>query len=346
LEYVRDSLPGIRRRPAGRGFYYVDAAGAKIRSKSALERIRRLAIPPAWTNVWICPLANGHLQAVGMDAKKRKQYRYHPAYRAIRDQTKFNRLPKFARTLPAIRRTVAAHLAGAGLSREKVLALLVRLLEATGIRVGNKASANENHSFGLTTLRNRHVKVEGCCTLRLHFVGKSGVRQELEVNDARVARIVRLCHELPGQHLFQYEDETGVLQSIGSADVNEYLRTISGNEGIAKDFRTWSGTVHCALALQRAGRFKAPREAKKNIQRAILETAEKLGNRPATCSAYYIHPAVVESYLDGSLLRVMAQARRPRMSAGLQPVELAVLRIIEDKAKRQPGAPVRLPSAV
>jgi len=332
LRYVRDNVPGIMRRRNGRGFCYENSAGRKIRDTKILERISSLAIPPAWTKVWICPSPDGHLQAVGFDAKGRKQYRYHPRYRRIRNQTKFSRLSDFGQILPVIRYRTKAHLALAGLPKEKVLASVVRLLETTGIRVGNKASATENHTFGLTTLRNNHVKTEGV-TLRFRFVGKSGVKQALEVSDPSVARIVRQCHELPGHHLFKYRDESGELHSIDSGNLNAYLNEICGSEVTSKDFRTWVGTVHCAVALQHIGGFRTPAQAKKNVALAIREAAEKLGNRPATCSAYYVHPAVLDAYLDGSLLSLMERARTLPAKAKLFPEEAAVLKIIESHAK-------------
>jgi DNA topoisomerase I len=335
LRYVSDCAAGITRHRAGRGFYYLDSSGNRVTDKEVLVRIRSLVIPPAWERVWICPSPTGHLQAVGYDARGRKQYRYHQQYRQVRDQTKFERLPAFAAALPAIRARVDAHLALPGLPRDKVLATVVRLLETTMMRVGNREYAEENHSFGLTTLRNRHVEVSGS-TLRLRFVGKSGVAHDLEVNDHRVARIVKQCHDLPGHHLFQYVDKTGELRSVNSDDVNAYLKEISGNELTSKDFRTWAGTVECALALQDIGGFSTQKEAKSNVTAAIRAVAQKLGNRPATCRAYYVHPAIPEAYLDGSLPRIMEKTDAAAAETQpLKPHEIAVLRVLAMQSKNR-----------
>jgi DNA topoisomerase-1 len=333
LHYVCDVTPGYKRRRAGRGFCFLDTHGRTLRDAGQLKRIRSLAIPPAWKNVWICPSANGHLQALGYDARGRRQYRYHPKYREIRDQTKFDRIPDFARCLPAIRNHVAEDLARTGLPREKVLATVVRLLETTFIRVGNSEYARENESFGLTTLRNRHVSIEGS-TIRFRFRGKSGLNHEVEVRDRRLARIIRTCHDLPGYDLFEYLDDDGVVRTIGSGDVNSYLMAITGQKFTAKDFRTWAGTVQTALQLAMIGPFGSVTEGKRNIVAAIKATAQRLGNRPATCRNYYVHPAVVESYLDGTLLHIVrppSSGEAPD-SLGLHPEmhpeEACVLRLL------------------
>ncbi len=306
LRYGGHQSPGLTRVRRGGGFVYFDGS-KQIRDRATLERIRSLVIPPAWTKVWISKDPGGHLQAVGYDARGRKQYRYHPAYRAVRSQTKFERMPEVVAGIAETRRRISEHLFLPGMPREKILATLIRILDATGIRVGNEASASENHSFGLTTLRNQHVAVEGA-TLRFHFTGKSGVKQELEVTDRRVARIVRQCHDLPGQKLFEYVDGNGEPHGVSSSDVNDYLREASGQSLTAKDFRTWTGTVECAVALRNIGEFETETDAKRNIVAAVKMAAEQLGNRAATCRTYYVHPAVTEGYLTGELLPAMKRA--------------------------------------
>jgi DNA topoisomerase-1 len=298
LRYVTDRMPGIRRRKAGKGFSYVGPDGQRLRDKATLQRIRSLAIPPAYTDVWICPLANGHLQAVGRDARGRKQYRYHPKWRETRDETKFGRMLAFSDALPAIRRRVESDLARPGLPREKVLATVVRLLEITGIRVGNDEYARANRSFGLTTLLNDHVEVSGS-TVRFKFRGKSGKIHTTSLNDRRLARIVQRCQALPGEDLFEYVDEDGVEQTIGSGDVNDYLREITGQDFTAKDFRTWAGTTLALAALEEIGPAPSEREAKSAIVAAIDRVADQLNNTRAVCRKYYVHPLVFERYLAG-----------------------------------------------
>lgn len=308
LRYVCDDTPGIERKRAGKGFSYIGVDGKPIRDRQELNRFKGLVIPPAWTKVWICPLPNGHLQATGRDEKGRKQYRYHPNWQKIRSQTKFNRMIAFGSTLPLIRQKTEEHLSLRKLSREKVLATVVRLLETTCIRVGNVEYAKENNSFGLTTMRNRHVDISGSL-VRFQFRGKSGVEHSLELNDRRIARIVKQCRDLPGYELFQYFDENGSRQTISSEDVNAYLQEITGEEFTAKDFRTWAGTVVAAQALTELGAFTSQTIAKKNITQAIKQAASQLGNRPATCRKYYVHPAIIDAYLDGSLLPTMEQQK-------------------------------------
>lgn len=328
LEYVRDHMPGLARMRRGKGFVYLDCQGNPLRNKEELRRIQSLVIPPAWKKVWICPAASGHLQAVGFDAKGRKQYRYHPAYRTFRNLTKFDRIPDVAAALKIIRSRLDDHLALPGMPREKVLATIVRLLDATGIRIGNEESVTENSTFGLTTLRNRHVDVKGA-TLRFHFTGKSGIRHELEISDRRVANIVRQCQDLPGQQLFEYVDESGAPRGVSSTDVNAYLRELSGQCLTAKDFRTWAGTVECAVSLRDIGEFSSETEGKKNIVTAIRTAAKRLGNRPATCRAYYVHPIIPDSYLKGDLLAAMKRAGSNGAAADLLSAdERAVLNLI------------------
>jgi DNA topoisomerase I len=316
LRYVTEETPGIRRRRAGRGFTYIDVDGKRVRDDDTLRRIRTLAIPPAWTDVWICPLPNGHLQAVGRDARTRKQYRYHARWRAVRDETKYTRMLAFARALPRIRARTARDLARPGLPREKVLGTVVRLLESTLIRVGNEEYVRANGSFGLTTLRGRHVDISGT-EVRFSFRGKGGKDHTVGVRDRRVARIIRHLQDLPGQELFQYVDEGGARRTIDSADVNAYLHEIAGEDFTAKDFRTWAGTVLAALALAEAREFATEREAKRNIVRAIERVAARLGNTPAICRRCYVHPEVLQAYLDGVTIRVLKARTERAMGEGL-----------------------------
>ncbi len=313
LHYVADEIPGFKREPATKGFRYRDTAGKVIKSREVLARIKSLAIPPAWTEVWISPDPNGHLQATGRDDRGRKQHRYHPRWREVRDETKYIRMVAFAKLLPRIRRRIARDLKLPGLSRNKVLATVVRLLEVSLIRVGNEEYARENDSFGLTTMRNKHVDVNGS-TLKFHFRGKSGKWHEVGVRDRRLAKIVKSCQDLPGQEIFQYIDEQQKRQDVKSGDVNDYLREICGEDFTAKDFRTWAGTVLGAMALRAFEQFESQTQAKKNIVRAIELVAERLGNTPAVCRKCYIHPEVINSYLDGSLSRSIKACARVRFN--------------------------------
>jgi len=296
LQYVSDERPGYRRRAKGKDFEYLDSEGKTIRDERRLLRIKRLAVPPAWSEVWICPLANGHIQATGRDARGRKQYRYHERWREVRDENKFDRLAQFAKALSNIRRRVAQDLKSQGLPQQKVLATIVRLLQRTFIRVGNEEYARDNKSFGLTTLKNRHVKVKGAQVL-FRFRGKSGRQHEVDVTDRKVAKVIAKCQDLPGQDLFQYVDEDGEVRNVTSQDVNEYLRQIAGEEFTAKDFRTWGGTVLAAIALSKQEEFQTKKEAKSNIKTAICAVAELLGNTPAICRKCYVHPVIVEAYM-------------------------------------------------
>jgi DNA topoisomerase-1 len=325
LRYGGHECAGITRQKRGKVFAYLDD-GKPVRDRETLARIRSLVLPPAWTKVWICRDPLGHLQAIGYDARGRRQYRYHPAYRQIRNLTKFERMPDVVAAIAGARGTVRDHLALPGMPREKVLAALIHLLDVTGMRVGNEESAAENHTYGLTTLRNQHVDVEGA-TLRFHFTGKSGVKHEMKITDRRLARIVRQCHDLPGQQLFQYVDETGNPRSVSSSDVNEYLRNATGEALTARDFRTWAGTVECAVALRDIGESSSETEAKKNVVSAIRTAAAKLGNRVATCRAYYVHPAVPDAYMEGTLLQTMAKAEKAA-AEGLNAHECAVLAVV------------------
>jgi len=343
LRYVSDEQPGIRRRKAGKGFTYLKPGGSKVDDEATLKRIKTLAVPPAWTDVWICPHANGHIQATGRDAKGRKQYRYHARFREVRDGTKYEHMMAFAQALPAIRAKLKEHMALRGLPREKVLATVVHLLESTLIRVGNDDYVKQNKSYGLTTLRNKHVKVDGS-ELRFEFKGKSGKTWNLQVKDRRIAKIVRACQELPGQDLFQYIDEDRVQRDVTSADVNAYLKEITGTEVTAKDFRTWAGTVLAALALKEFETFDTQAKAKKNVRAAIERVASKLGNTPTICRKCYIHPEIMSSYVEGSLLLEVKKEVESELRedlAGLKPEEAAVLSLLEARLNRDVDAALK-----
>ncbi len=337
LRYATDDKPGIQRKRAGTGFRYLDPEGRPIRDREALARIKSLVIPPAWEDVWICPMPLGHIQATGRDEKGRKQYRYHPRWRKVRDGTKYSRMMAFGRALPKIREQADRDMALPGLPSRKVLAAVVRLLEGSLIRVGNDEYAKSNHSFGLTTMRDKHVALEGA-TIQFAFRGKSGVHHEIDIHDRRLARIIVRCQELPGQELFQYLDENGNAQDVASADVNEYLREITGSEFTAKDFRTWAGTILAALALQEFETFDSQAQAKKNVVRAIERVAERLGNTPTVCRKCYVHPAVLDAYLDGSMiesLRKRADQEMKKSLGDLKPEEAAVLALLQNRLTRE-----------
>jgi DNA topoisomerase I len=300
LRYYTDARPGIRRKRAGKHFSYIDLNERPIHDITQLKRFHLLAIPPAWTDVWICPSPHGHIQATGRDAKGRKQYRYHPRWREVRDETKYHRMIAFGEALPIIRERIARDLALHTLGRDRVLATVVRLLDKTAIRVGSEEYARSNRSFGLTTLRARHVDVEGA-TLHFHFRGKSGKEHAVDIKDPRVARAMKRLQDLPGYEVFQYLDEQGRRHSIDSGDVNDYLRHISGENFTAKDFRTWHGTVVAACTLYDIGSFDSETQAKRNVTQAVEAVANHLGNTPAIARKSYVHPAVTEAYLNGSL---------------------------------------------
>jgi DNA topoisomerase-1 len=314
----------------GRGFRYLDPDGRRVEDPETLARIRALAIPPGWTDVWICPRADGHIQAVGRDDRRRKQYRYHARWNAAQDEAKYGRMIAFGEALPGLREAIDRDMALPGLPRRKVLATVVRLLETSLIRVGNDEYARQNDSFGLTTFRNRHVAVEGR-TIRFSFRGKSGIRHEVEVNDRRLSRIVARCQDLPGQELFQYIDEDGEIRDVGSADVNDYLREITGGAFTAKDFRTWAGTVLAALALREFEAFDSKAQARKNVMTAIRSVARKLGNTPSVCRKCYVHPHVIDAYLEGTMLdSVRRRAEEAMQHVGqLSPEEAAVLALLQ-----------------
>ena len=326
LRYVSNTDPGIRRRRMGEGFRYVRADGRAVADKATLARIRSLAIPPAWTGVWICAADDGHLQATGHDARGRKQYRYHPRWREVRDETKYGRMIAFGSVLPRIRRRVSRDLARPGLPREKVIATVVRLLEKTFIRVGNEEYARENESFGLTTLRERQVKVNGS-QLRFRFRGKSGVQHEVELADPRIAAIVRRMQDLPGEELFQYLDDDGEVRAIGSSDVNAYLKELAGDDFTSKDFRTWAGTLLCARLLCRLEAPATETAGRREVARAVEAVSGELRNTRAVCRKCYIHPAVIESYMAGRLAR-SAEGRLD---------ERAVIALLRNEQRREKG---------
>jgi DNA topoisomerase I len=332
LRYVTDDSPGITRKRKRKGFRYFDTQGRVLRQLEHLRRIKSLAIPPAWEGVWISPWADSHLQATGRDARGRKQHRYHPHWRRVRDQTKFDRMTAFGRVLPGLRRRLNRDLARPSLPRDKVLATVVKLLERTLIRIGNEEYARHNRSFGLTTMRSKHVKVRGA-KIRFEFRGKSGKAFSLDLNDRRLATIVNRCQDLPGQELFQYVDEEGQHRTINSSDVNDYLREVTREEFTAKDFRTWAGTVLAARALREIKQFDSKAHAKRNIVTAIETVAKKLGNTRSVCRNCYIHPAVIDSYLDGSLLNQKADRETAASLNALSPDELAVMAILEQQSK-------------
>jgi DNA topoisomerase-1 len=334
LDYVTDALPGIRRKRSGRGYSYYDADGSLIRDRVVRRRLGALAIPPAWTEVWICPNPQGHLQVTARDSKGRKQYRYHPRFRQQRDESKFGRMLAFSEALPVIRERVERDLRRRGLKREKVLATVVWLLERTLFRVGHVAYARSNRSFGLTTLRRRHVRVSGA-KLRFEFRGKSGITRTAEITDRRIARIVQRCQELPGQELFKYLDDEERRQTVDSGDINEYLRQVSGRDITAKDFRTWAGTILAATMLSEIGAAGSQREANGNVVRAVDQVSRHLGNTRAVCRKYYVHPAVLDAYMRGVVMDPLppppdeSNERRRQPTAALRREEAAVLQFLQ-----------------
>jgi DNA topoisomerase I len=337
LRYVSDARPGIMRLgDKDSGFRYIDPDGELVADPATLARIRKLALPPAYTDVWICPLANGHLQATGRDARGRKQYRYHERWRSVRDETKYDRMLAFGDALPGLRERVESDLARRDMSRERVLATVVRLLETTRIRIGNEEYAATNHHYGLTTLRNRHVRVEGD-RIRFSFVGKSGVTHRLELTSRKLARIVQKCRDLPGQELFEYIDgETGQIHAVHSHDVNDYLHAITGEPFTAKDFRTWAGTVLCAMELAALEDASSATAAKRNIAAAIKAVSTHLGNTPAVCRKCYVHPAILDGYTAGQLREALGA---PRASGPLPPEEQAVLSFLRERSATAPLSP-------
>jgi DNA topoisomerase I len=327
LHYISEDRPGYTRRANKGDFIYLDTEGKKIRDEQRLLRIKRLAIPPAWTDVWICPSPTGHIQATGRDARRRKQYRYHERWREIRDENKFARLADFATALPKIRKRVDHDIKLAGLPREKVLATVVRLLERTLIRVGNDEYARANKSFGLTTIKDRHVTLRGE-HLRFRFRGKSGRQHEIDVRDRQVAKIISRLQDLPGQELFQYIDDDGEVRDVRSQDVNDYLREVTNENFTAKDFRTWAGTLLSALALNAQGGFETKKQGKVNVKTAISAVAQILGNTRAICRKCYVHPAIIEAYLSGKQIAGLGERIKTPDKNNLYAIERAILKFL------------------
>jgi len=334
LKYVTDGFAGISRRRAGSGWLYFAPNGARIRDADKRRRLNALAIPPAWTDVWICPDPDGHIQATARDARGRKQYRYHASYREARDRSKFRHMLEFSEILPALRERIERDLRGDTLDRNQLLATVIRLLDRTLIRVGNDEYARENKSYGLTTLRRRHVRVSGS-SLAFTFRGKSGIEHNVSLTDRRLARIIQRCQELPGQEIFQYLDDAGKRQSVSSDDVNERLREITGRDVTAKDFRTWGGTMHAAVALAGMGPAASRREADRNVVGALDIVCERLGNTRAVCRKYYVHPALINAYLMGRTVQLPSAVQRHHVRrhkvAALRRDEVAVLQFLQDE---------------
>jgi DNA topoisomerase-1 len=347
LSYVSTHEPGLTRRRAGKGFVYRTPDGRRVTDAETISRIRTLAIPPAWRNVWICAGSGGHIQAVGFDARGRKQYRYHPDYRRMREGAKFDHLATFAEALPALRERVAVDMSTRGMGRDKVLATVVHLLETTMIRVGNRAYERENHSYGLTTLQTDHVQVDGA-GLRFHFTGKSGKVWRLAVRDRRVANIVRACQHLPGQTLFGYIDDAGRQQAVTSCDINAYLKLVTGRDVTAKDFRTWAATVMAAEALAEAGPTESRVEATKTVRAVIKGVAARLGNTPTVCRASYIHPGIIDTYLNDRFGHDLLLAGRTGGDSahGLRPAEQAVVELLRGRDPEAKGRPCLTPARV
>ncbi len=334
MRYVTDGVQGIRRRRVGKGWAYYTPSGRRIGDSRVRKRLNRLAIPPAWTDVWICPDPGGHIQATARDARGRKQYRYHHSYREARDRSKFSRMLQFSEVLPRVRERIERDLRSPDLGRRQMLATVVRLLDRTLIRVGNDEYVRENRSYGLTTLRRRHVRVDGAI-LRFEFRGKSGVDHTVTIADPRLARIIQRCRDLPGQELFQYLDASRKRQSVSSDDVNAYLRELTGRDITAKDFRTWGGTMLAAVELRRLGAAASRREADRNIIAAVDAVAERLGNTRAVCRKYYVHPALLQAYLMGLAVPtpppLSRRARRKQPGAALRRDEVLVLQFLQER---------------
>jgi DNA topoisomerase-1 len=334
LKYVSDGFAGISRKRAGSGWVYFAPNGVRIRDADKKKRLNSLAIPPAWTDVWICPDPDGHIQATARDARGRKQYRYHSSYREARDRSKFRHMLEFSEILPLLRERVVRDLHGDALDRNQLLATVIRLLDRTLIRVGNDEYARENKSFGLTTLRRRHVQMSGD-SIRFSFRGKSGVEHNVAITDRRLARIIQRCQELPGQEMFQYLDADGKRQAVTSDDVNEHLREITGRDVTAKDFRTWGGTMHAAMALASMGVAASRREADRNVISALDIVCERLGNTRTVCRKYYVHPALINAYLMGRTVQLPSAAMRHHVRrhkvAALRRDEVAVLQFLQDE---------------
>jgi DNA topoisomerase-1 len=329
LRYVSDAAPGYRRVRRGSGFSYVDQDGNTVRDEALRKRFKALVIPPAWTDVWICRSPRGHLQVTGRDEKGRKQYIYHPKWSAIRNEAKFWRIIPFGEALPTVRERIEQDLRHRSLTRDKVLATVASLLDATHIRVGNDAYARDNNSFGLTTMRDRHVQFDASKCV-FSFTGKSGKEHCVELDDPRLVRIIRECKEVPGYELFQYYDVDGGRRSVNSQDVNVYLKDTTGQDFTAKDFRTWAGSVRAAVALNDFGPVEGEKRAQKNIGRMVKDVAEELGNTVAVCRAYYIHPAIMDAYVEGELLERWPDYLARESAERLHPEENALLHFLRD----------------
>lgn len=330
LRYVTDTRPGIQRKRSGKGFTYIGLDGQPIKDRQERERLDKIGIPPAWTDVWISPYPNGHILTTGRDAKGRKQYRYHPDWNAIRNETKFSRMVEFGKCLPKIREMTEKHIQQPELTREKILAAVVRLLEKTLIRIGNMEYARDNEHYGLTTMKDDHVAVKGE-RVRFEFVGKSGQEHSIDLYDKRLARIIKESQEIEGYDLFQYYDEQGHPHAIGSGDVNTYLREITGENFSAKDFRTWGGSVLAVNSLCELPECETETEAKKNTAQAIKAVAKGLGNTPAVCRKYYVHPAVITAYADRSIHRILAKQQDTESKYGLSKAESALMELIQNQ---------------
>jgi DNA topoisomerase-1 len=330
LRYVSDASPGYTRKKSGTGWSFYDADGKPVKDKELINRFKKLVIPPAYTNVWISPYENGHLQFTGIDAAGRKQYRYHAGWNQIRNQSKYHRLQTFAAHLPAIREQVDKDLARRNLDHEKVVALVVRLMELTGIRIGNESYKKLYGSFGLTTLQNRHIKIEGS-KLQFEFKGKKGVQHKIALQSKKLARLVKQCRDIPGKELFQYYNEAGERCSIGSGDINDYLKNITGEDFTAKDFRTWSGSVSALYAFKEAGEFTNVTECRKKIVSVLDEVAINLGNTRSVCKKYYVHPSVIKSYEEGTIFKYISALDQNRdiEAAELNLAEKALLNLLE-----------------
>lgn len=337
--YVNDAIPGISRRRAGHGFAYYDARGTLIRDRATIERIKKLAIPPAYTHVWICPFENGHIQATGRDARGRKQYRYHPKWIELTNSNKFGKLLAFGSKIPQLRERIDADLRRHGVPKEKACATVLWLLEKSLIRVGNEEYAKENKSYGLTTMRMRHVNIEGS-SIEFKFIGKRGIKHMIRLSDRRIAKVLRQISELPGQELFHYVAEDGSVETISSTDVNAYLKEIAGDEFTAKDFRTWAATVQALQELASCCEYRSKKEARQTINRALANVSRQLGNTPAICRKSYVHPMVLHSFLDGTLERFL-ESTNPSDLEEAESVALAFLRHVEDTANLR-----NLPAAV
>jgi DNA topoisomerase-1 len=332
LRYVTDSMPGYTRKKSGKGFAFCDADGNQVKDKELIHRFNRLVIPPAYTNVWISPYENGHLQFTGTDAAGRKQYRYHPEWNKLRNQSKYYHLRLFAGYLPVIRKQVDKDLSHQNLDHDKVVALVIRIMELTSIRVGNESYKKLYGSFGLTTLMNKHVKIEGS-DIYFEFKGKKGVYQKIALHSKKLARLIKQCRDIPGKELFQYFDDEGNKRSIGSEDVNRYLKDITGEDFTAKDFRTWAGSVSALYAIKEAGEFDTITECKRKIVSVLDEVAINLGNTRAVCKKYYVHPTVIKSYEEGTIFKYIAELDRSKdvNTAELNLAEKALMEILENE---------------